>query len=135
MSAKKLDNENYYTTGKASMHSTSIQGYLNKGCDKLRMLLTIIFKEHSFSIYTRYRTTLNQNGNMYSLEYTKLQVFSLCHIHGDDVSMVSKEITDATMISKVIIVSKVIIATIRSKDITANNAMKDAIHRQTRTNP
>jgi hypothetical protein len=47
---------------------------------------------------------------VYPLEYTEIPNFSSRHIMDDDVSKATKGITKATMVSKAIVVSKVIAA-------------------------
>jgi hypothetical protein len=57
---------------------------------------------------------------VYSLEYTKIpKVFFTLYITGDDISRATKGMTNSTMISKATVISKVILATIRSKVIIA----------------
>jgi hypothetical protein len=49
---------------------------------------------------------------VYSLEHTKIPKVSLCHITGDDISMATKGITNATMVSKAAVLSNVTVVTI-----------------------
>jgi hypothetical protein len=53
----------------------------------------------------------NKIGKEYSLEYTKIPKAFLYHITGDDVSRTIKRITNAAVLSKATMISKVIVAT------------------------
>jgi hypothetical protein len=58
-----------------------------------------------------------RTGNVYSLEYSKFQIFSLRHFTGDDVIGATKGMSNATVVLKATMLSKVTVETAWSKVI------------------